>query len=232
MPRIPSKVPTQIQSILCCVQCGPYGLLYKMAANQSSDQLFVCYGGKSQMTPLLKQRLADWVVGNIAMTYKRAGCPAPTLTCHSMSSDVMFQFPASTRLSLNTFPMSPKVGPFLMTLWHMLLSWPTSRGETELRMNVIVALWILGNYQSFLSVKPSTDLARTWWEVSSERWQYDSSITLPVTLLEDLGMCVHVQKSRFPDHSDHTCRLFGIHGTTVIPDFPVCCLSGNKQYLN
>ena len=49
-----------------------------------SEQLFVCYGGKSKGCALSKQRLSHWVVDAIKKAYEVADQPAPSeVICHS-----------------------------------------------------------------------------------------------------------------------------------------------------
>ena len=49
-----------------------------------SEQLFICYGGKTKGCALSKQRLSHWVVDTIKKAYQVAGKPVPSdIICHS-----------------------------------------------------------------------------------------------------------------------------------------------------
>ncbi|CAM4634692.1 unnamed protein product [Leuciscus chuanchicus] len=54
---------------------------------RTSDQLFVCYGGKLKGKALSKQRLSHWIVDAIALAYQQQGRPCPLgVTAHSTRS--------------------------------------------------------------------------------------------------------------------------------------------------
>ncbi|CAM4713457.1 unnamed protein product [Leuciscus chuanchicus] len=54
---------------------------------RTSDQLFVCYGGKLKGKALSKQRLSHWIVDAIALAYKQQGRPCPPgVKAHSTRS--------------------------------------------------------------------------------------------------------------------------------------------------
>ncbi|CAM4684078.1 unnamed protein product [Leuciscus chuanchicus] len=54
---------------------------------RTSDQLFVCYGGKLKGKALSKQRLSYWIVDTIALAYQQQGRPCPLgVTAHSTQS--------------------------------------------------------------------------------------------------------------------------------------------------
>ncbi|CAM4563843.1 unnamed protein product [Leuciscus chuanchicus] len=44
---------------------------------RTSDQLFVCYGGKLKGKALSKQSLSHWIVDSIALAYQQQGRPCP-----------------------------------------------------------------------------------------------------------------------------------------------------------
>ncbi len=54
---------------------------------RTSDQLFVCYGGRLKGKALSKQRLSHWIVDAIALAYQQQGRPCPLgVTAHSTRS--------------------------------------------------------------------------------------------------------------------------------------------------
>ncbi|XDV22692.1 hypothetical protein PO909_027538 [Leuciscus waleckii] len=54
---------------------------------RTSDQLFVCHGGKLKGKALSKQRLSHWIVDAIALAYQQQGRPCPLgVTAHSTRS--------------------------------------------------------------------------------------------------------------------------------------------------
>ncbi|XDV35093.1 hypothetical protein PO909_005124 [Leuciscus waleckii] len=54
---------------------------------RTSDQLFVCHGGKLKGKALSKQRLSHWIVDTIALAYQQQGRPCPLgVTAHSTRS--------------------------------------------------------------------------------------------------------------------------------------------------
>ncbi len=54
---------------------------------RTSDQLFVCYGGRQKGNVVSKQRVAHWIVDAITLAYQRQGVPCPfRLRAHSIRS--------------------------------------------------------------------------------------------------------------------------------------------------
>ena len=54
---------------------------------RTSDQLFVCYGGRQKGNAVSKQRMARWIVDAIALAYQAQGVPCPfRLRAHSTRS--------------------------------------------------------------------------------------------------------------------------------------------------
>ena len=59
----------------------------RMHCFRTSDQLFVCHGGKLKGKALSKQRLSHWIVDAIALAYQQQGRPCPLgVTAHSTRS--------------------------------------------------------------------------------------------------------------------------------------------------
>ncbi|XDV14355.1 hypothetical protein PO909_014626 [Leuciscus waleckii] len=59
----------------------------RMQCFRTSDQLFVCHGGKLKGKALSKQRLSHWIVDAIALAYQQQGRPCPLgVTAHSTRS--------------------------------------------------------------------------------------------------------------------------------------------------
>ncbi len=54
---------------------------------RTSDQLFVCHGGRQKGNAISKQRMAHWIVDAITLAYQAQGVPCPfRLRAHSTRS--------------------------------------------------------------------------------------------------------------------------------------------------
>ncbi len=54
---------------------------------RTSDQLFVCHGGRQKGNAISKQRMAHWIVDAITLAYQAQGVPCPfSLRAHSTRS--------------------------------------------------------------------------------------------------------------------------------------------------
>ncbi len=55
---------------------------------RTSDQLFVCHGGRQKGNAVSKQRMAHWIVDAITLAYQAQGVPCPfRLRAHSTRSE-------------------------------------------------------------------------------------------------------------------------------------------------
>ncbi|XDV11895.1 hypothetical protein PO909_000690 [Leuciscus waleckii] len=74
---------------------------------RTSDQLFVCHGGKLKGKALSKQRLSHWIVDTIALAYQQQGRPCPLgVKAHSTRSPVL----DSAQVSSLARHSSPRTG--------------------------------------------------------------------------------------------------------------------------
>ncbi len=59
----------------------------RMQSFRTSDQLFVCHGGRQKGNAVSKQRMAHWIVDAITLAYQAQGVPCPfRLRAHSTRS--------------------------------------------------------------------------------------------------------------------------------------------------
>ncbi len=59
---------------------------------RGSDQLFVCFGGKSKGSAVTKQRMSHWIVEAISLAYEAHGLTSPPgIRAHSTRAVAYFQ---------------------------------------------------------------------------------------------------------------------------------------------
>ncbi|XP_067219242.1 NACHT, LRR and PYD domains-containing protein 1 homolog [Chanodichthys erythropterus] len=71
---------------------------------RQSDQLFICFGGRTKGSPVSKQRLSRWIVDAIALCYSSMGLDCP-IRCEKTAS-------LSTVITRSQGPPSPSVQEF------------------------------------------------------------------------------------------------------------------------
>ncbi|CAM4450483.1 unnamed protein product [Leuciscus chuanchicus] len=86
LQALPSEEADPALALLCPV-CALRAYVDRTQCFRTSDQLFVCYGGKLKGKALSKQRLSHWIVDAIALAYQQQGRPCPLgVTAHSTQS--------------------------------------------------------------------------------------------------------------------------------------------------
>ncbi|XDV15586.1 hypothetical protein PO909_015637 [Leuciscus waleckii] len=72
---------------------------------RTSDQLFVCYGGKLKGQALSKQRLSQWIVDAIALAYQQQGNGDVTSPCHfRCTAGIEFSLDSSAKKHICMLP--------------------------------------------------------------------------------------------------------------------------------
>ncbi len=86
LQALPPEEADPALALLCPVRA----LRYYVDSTQSfrtSDQLFVCHGGRQKGNAISKQRMAHWIVDAITLAYQAQGVPCPfRLRAHSTKS--------------------------------------------------------------------------------------------------------------------------------------------------
>ncbi len=75
LQALPPEEADPALALLCPVRA----LIYYVDRTQSfrtSDQLFVCYGGRQKGNAVSKQRMAHWIVDAITLAYQAQGVPS------------------------------------------------------------------------------------------------------------------------------------------------------------
>ncbi|XDV17130.1 hypothetical protein PO909_016543 [Leuciscus waleckii] len=86
LQALPSEEADPALALLCPVRTL-HAYVDRTQCFRTSDQLFVCHGGKLKGKALSKQRLSHWIVDAIALAYQQQGQPCPLgVTAHSTRS--------------------------------------------------------------------------------------------------------------------------------------------------
>ncbi len=99
LQALPSEEADPALALLCpvrAVRCD----VDRTQSFRTSDQLFICHGGRQKGNAVSKQRMAHWIVDAITLAYQARGVPCPfRLRAHSTRSVLFFLGVGSWRLA-------------------------------------------------------------------------------------------------------------------------------------
>ncbi len=86
LQALPPEVADPALALLCPVRALRH-YVDRTQSFRTSDQLFVCHGGRQKGNAVSKQRIAHWIVDAITLAYQAQGVPCPfRLRAHSTRS--------------------------------------------------------------------------------------------------------------------------------------------------
>ncbi len=86
LQALPPEEADPALALLCPVRALRY-YVDRTQSFKTSDQLFVCHGGRQKGNDVSKQRMAHWIVDAITLAYQAQGVPCPfRLRAHSIRS--------------------------------------------------------------------------------------------------------------------------------------------------